>query len=636
MNRDDANAIRLHLLYKEFPEYFVWEGVKRKWMLRKRQTVVGRLCTVNPQEGERYFERLLLAKVRCPVSFDDLLSVDGQQCSTFRESAIRRGILQSDEYVDNCMAEAVLFHVPYCLHILFALVLVYGSTSDTQLLWDKYYFSLSEDFSHDTSLGEKDVLLKTVTTIDLILISMDKSISDYAIKFPFGYLPSTDRLSADYRHERSIIISDEDMARSFFLDGQGGTSKTFLYRALLTYVRSRGNIALAVATSGVAASLLPGGRTTHSRFNLPFDIDDKPIGKVSKQNSLGKMIVEARLIIWDEATMANRHSVESLDDVLRHLCDASLPFGGKLVLLGGDFRKTLPVVVRSSRESMVGACITISHIWCNVIRLELSENMRARQDPNFIAFLLRVGDGVEPVIFDDNIHIPNEMLIPFVDSEVSFGCLVDSVYPSFDTLSANPYALVNRAILTPINECVDYINDLLIDRFTGQVKEYISFNKTTNEMKQAEYEDYLNGVSASGLPLHVLRLKENFPIMLLRNLDPVRGLCNGTRLICRQLGDNFIKAEIATGDFKGDHVFIPRIPLESSSKLECPIPFRRLQIPVRLCFAMTINKSQGQTLGFVGIYLREPVFSHSQLYVALLRAKSAEFIKILIEPSTKK
>ncbi|KAL7085708.1 hypothetical protein ACP275_14G295400 [Erythranthe tilingii] len=660
MNCHDADAIRLNLLYKEFPEFFVWETVHRKWKLRKRQKVVGRLCTVNPQEGERYFERLLLVNIRCPVSFDDLLTVDGQQFNTFREAAVRRGFLQSDEYVDSCMAVAALFQVPYCLRVLFALLLVYGITSDIQLLWDMYYFSLYEDFARDTSLGDKEVLLKTVNAIDLVLISMNKSISDYPIKFPCGYLPSNDRLSADYNYERSIIVSAEDIVSMgqlnegqqqifdrlvhlidsrrqgfLFLDGPGGTGKTFLYRALLAYVRSRGNIALAVATSGVAASLLPGGRTAHSRFNLPFDLDDKPIGKVSKQSNLGKMIVEAGLIIWDEATMANRHSIESLDAVLRDLCDASLPFGGKLVLLGGDFRQTLPVVVRGSRESTIGACITSSPLWRDVTRLQLSENMRAREDPDFIAFLLRVGNGVEPVTSDDNIHIPNEMLIPFVGAESCFRCLVDSVYPSFDQFPANPYALVDRAILTPKNETVDWINDLLIDRFAGQVKEYISFNKTTDPMQQAEYEDYLNGVSANGLPPHVLRLKENCPIMLLRNLDPVRGLCNGTRLICCQLADNFIRAEIATGDFKGDHVFIPRIPLESSSKLECPIPFKRLQIPVRLCFAMTINKSQGQTLWFVGIYLRQPVFSHGQLYVALSRAKSAKSIKILIEPSRK-
>lgn len=83
----------------------------------------------------------------------------------------------------------------------------------------------------------------------------------------------------------------------------------------------------------------------------------------------------------------------------------------------------------------------------------------------------------------------------------------------------------------------------------------------------------------------------------------------------------------------GKHVFIPRIPLLSSQDEKLPIPFKRTQFPIRLCFAMTINKTQGQTLDFVEIYLREPVFSHGQLYVALSRAKSSDRVKILIRPT---
>ncbi|KAK4395922.1 ATP-dependent DNA helicase RRM3 [Sesamum angolense] len=122
--------------------------------------------------------------------------------------------------------------------------------------------------------------------------------------------------------------------------------------------------------------------------------------------------------------------------------------------------------------------------------------------------------------------------------------------------------------------------------------------------------------------------------MLLRNSNPIEGLCNGTRLICRGLGEKVIHAEIATGHFKGKQTFIPRIPLESPDKRQCPIPFTRTQFPVKLCFAMTINKAQGQTLDFVGVYLREPVFSHGQLYVALSRAKTGNSVKVLIQPPT--
>ncbi|KAL6550364.1 hypothetical protein OROMI_020852 [Orobanche minor] len=120
--------------------------------------------------------------------------------------------------------------------------------------------------------------------------------------------------------------------------------------------------------------------------------------------------------------------------------------------------------------------------------------------------------------------------------------------------------------------------------------------------------------------------------MLLRNINPSEGLCNGTRLICRHLDRNILGAEIVSGQHAGEFVFIPRIPLEPSDKQRCPIPLKRHQFPVRLCFAMTFNKSQGQTLDKVGLYLPQPVFSHGQLYVSLSRARHASDLRILIRP----
>ncbi|XP_012849576.1 PREDICTED: ATP-dependent DNA helicase PIF1-like [Erythranthe guttata] len=269
----------------------------------------------------------------------------------------------------------------------------------------------------------------------------------------------------------------------FFVDGPGGTGKTFLYRALLAYVRRKGEIALAVASSGVAASLQPGGRTAHSRFKLPLDVDDVGIGKVSKQSSLARMISEASLIIWDEASMANRHSIEAFEALLADICDSPLPFGGNIVLFGGDFRQTLPIVVNGSRGSMITACLVSSALWGGIHRMQLCQNMRAKEDPNFIDLLLRIGNGVETFIFDDNIKIPSHMLVPFDDAATSLDRLIRDVYPNLDTFMQNPDAFVGRAILTPKNDCVDELNDLLMERFAGKMKEYISFNATTDPLQ---------------------------------------------------------------------------------------------------------------------------------------------------------
>ena len=106
--------------------------------------------------------------------------------------------------------------------------------------------------------------------------------------------------------------------------------------------------------------------------------------------------------------------------------------------------------------------------------------------------------------------------------------------------------------------------------------------------------EFLNSLSPSGMPPHTLRLKINLPVVLLRNIDPDNGLCNGTRLICRNLARHVIEAEIITGRQTGKRVFIPRIPFHTAENEMNTVQFSRRQFPLRPAFAMTINKSQGR------------------------------------------
>ena len=140
---------------------------------------------------------------------------------------------------------------------------------------------------------------------------------------------------------------------------------------------------------------------------------------------------------------------------------------------------------------------------------------------------------------------------------------------------------------------------------------------------------FLYSLQTSGIPNHKLKLKVGTPIMLLRNLDQTDGLCNGTRLIITKLGSNVIEAEVITGPNLGNRTYIPKINM-SPSESSWPFKLIKRQFPFIVSYAMTINKSQGQSFHHIGLYLPHPGFSHGQLYVALSRVKNKDGLHILI------
>ena len=129
--------------------------------------------------------------------------------------------------------------------------------------------------------------------------------------------------------------------------------------------------------------------------------------------------------------------------------------------------------------------------------------------------------------------------------------------------------------------------------------------------------ELLNSLEVTRFPSHVLSLKLSAPIIILRSLDPPK-VTNGTRCVITKLSANTIEARISHGRYAGHNIIILRIPLIPSNST-LPFEYRRLQFPVALCFAMTINKSQGQTFKAVGVDLTNKSFTHGMLYVALYR-----------------
>jgi ATP-dependent exoDNAse (exonuclease V) alpha subunit len=180
------------------------------------------------------------------------------------------------------------------------------------------------------------------------------------------------------------------------------------------------------------------------------------------------------------------------------------------------------------------------------------------------------------------------------------------------------------------------INMKMIGRFHRNEMVYHSFDCAVDDPHNYYPEEFLNTLTPNGLPPHVLKLKIGCPVILLRNIDPANGLCNGTRLIIRGFQKNTIDTEIVLRQHARKQVFLPRVPLSPSDDEIFPFQFKQKQFPIRLSFAMTVNKTQGQTIPNVMVYLPEPVFSHGQLYVALSRATARSNIRILDVSATEK
>ena len=174
----------------------------------------------------------------------------------------------------------------------------------------------------------------------------------------------TDEQAAIFNTLLTAVRSHQQKA--VFVQAAGGCGKTMLINAVLDAVRSLepgGCVALATATTGKAAMHLSKGRTFHSRFKAPLILGDDCRLKIPLGTELANLVHMARIIVIDEATMLNNLLLEALDVFLRDLMNNDIVFGGKVLVLCGDFRQTLPVIPGASRAGIVAKCLNQHPLW---------------------------------------------------------------------------------------------------------------------------------------------------------------------------------------------------------------------------------------------------------------------------------
>ena len=667
---NETHEAARNLLYQDFPNKFVWVDKKKKWKIRQREFAIGRMYYVHPTSGERFYLRLLLTAVKGAISFEHLRTVNGVLYPTFKTACIALGLLEDDNEWTQCLQEASVMQTGSQLRFLFVTILRDCFPAQPEILWNEFKEYICDDLKH--ALRHRGIPEPTeeqaydygLYLIERILKLSGKSLADYEPMpvsqenwdHQFGNHLILEQRSYDhleqaqlaeeripnlnidqrYAYDQILNAVATQSGQCFFLSGPGGTGKTYLYNTLCHTLRSEGKIVLCVASSGIAALLLNGGRTAHSRFKIPINLHEGSTCSISKTSLDADLVRHTSLIICDEITMLHRYAPEAIDRTLCDILNSDKPFGGITVVFGGDFQQILPVVLKGSRPEIIGACFQRSKIWRELQILYLKINMRLGQDDEeereFARWQLDVGHGkhTDPA---GSIKIPSK----FHCQENKIESLINNIYPGITNTPHPPdHYFYERSILSARNDDVDALNKKILDSFPGQEKIYHSAD-SIKESKEGDASahmypvEYLNSINASGLPLAKLALKVGCPVMVLRNLNPQEGVCNGTRGIVTRLGTRIIEIRLLGGDHAGKHVFIPRLKIEPNNTA---IPFQlcRFQFPLRLAFVMTINKSQGQSLKHVGLDFRSPIFTHGQFYVGISRATSVNRIKIIWDP----
>jgi len=656
--------------YQEFPQHLTWKADKKVWSIRQKGFALGRMYYVGPTGGERFYLRTLLTVIKGARSFTDLRTFHGVVYPTFREACLAHGLLEDDREWELCLEDAVMMQTGHQLRQLFATILLFCDSSNPARLWNDFRQHICDDLQHRlTVMGRnnpsaEDAFDFGLYLLNKLLMESGHSLTDFAMPQPQhnwdieqGNHYIAKELSYNRDDEQAAALANilllnleqadafnrifdsvtHNKQKFFFLSGPGGTGKTFVYKTVCHRIRAEGWIVLCVASSGIAALLMRGGQTAHSMFKIPIDdLSEDSFCCIPKEGLLAGLIRSTVLIIWDEITMQHRHALEAVDKTCRDIRDSGAPFGGITVVIGGDFQQILPVIRRGSRESTVDATVQHSYLWNHVEILRLKQNMRLDEaSHSFAEWLLDIGHGRNSDALDGHVVLPEDMLTTDIDT------LIAKIYGSIEHEQhiPPPQYFSDRMILAARNGDVDEINKTVLHKMIGDEISFFSADEVIHEQgvdgqqpDQIGYPvEFLRSLSASGLPPGELTLKVGCPLILLRNLAPQQGLCNGTRMVVLRMSNRILEVRILGGDHDGKIAFIPRISLiPSTMNSDFTFQFKRRQFPVRLAFAMTINKAQGQSVKYVGLDLRVPVFSHGQLYVALSRATSHHRISVLL------
>ena len=524
----------------------------------------------------------------------------------------------------------------------FSRILVHSAPQDAQALFHQFVADLCDGDSGDAS-----VLSNALYAIEACMNEMGRTLTHEDYGFVLPDLPNDADLPVVGRRVRrrlfrengsvmsaEIAMLERDRLLELFTDEQraglelvmasvgtmrpcnvfavlasGGCGKTIFGNGLAAAIRAQGRIAICVAASALAAMLLDGGTTAHSKFHIPIPANDGTVCHFSATER--DLFRSADIILYDECSMVHHDVADTLERSLSDILQDSRPFGGKTVVFMGDFKQLLPVVrYGRGHEHTIQRCAW----WTQVTTVKFTLNWRAINNPEYAVFLESVGSGQLA-----EVHVPASSR---VDDATA---LIAAIY-------GDNTACQRHQILALTLETCKMVNAMCLSRLPGPLHEkYAADTYIDCRDPDGFPTEYVESLEMHGAPPFTLGLKIGARYMCIKNVDNSRGIINGTMLELLFIGARYLQVRVMSGPQKGSvDLLTSYVFTVTSDASGLPFTVVRRQYPIILAYCLSVHKAQGQSLDMVGIVFESDPFAHGQLYVALSRAASWDRVRVVL------
>jgi hypothetical protein len=634
LNHSDTFA--RSLLYSQIPEYYVWNN--EMWLRRKtKQRSLGRIFAVSSRNQELFALRRLLSVVRGATGWDDLRIVDGHCYESFQAACGARGMLADDgDIIDAFNETAQTCCSLDQLRQQFATLLLNRQCQNVPQFFEMMWVHLCRD-----SVVNPRNCAEALWSIEDVFASFGRSLTEADFGMILPQRPSHmclrltmfmerhmfDRSESESRRAAILatFTNEQDQALAavmaavdgnsptniFTILASAGCGKTMWVEGLTWSLRALGLIIINVAASALAATLLPGGSTAHSAFRIPIPTTSSSFCGIKSAER--ELIRQCKVICYDEVSMVGKEVAECLNRLLQDVMQCSEPFGGKVVVFLGDFKQLLPVEPGRKYPATVKDCSW----WPQTNVLRFTKNFRAAVHPEFCALLEVIGNGSL-----------EQVPIPASTRADSVADLISKVYGDNILAVSSSRHLIMAFTLEMCNE----INVACLAAIPGDEFCAVAHDDTKDNRQPDLYtDDYLSTLPLHGVPPSSLPMKVGARYMIIKNYNPAVGACNGTLCELLQFTRNIAHVKIQTGIHAGRVILLPRCSCHVSRENSgLPFDFTRVQFPLIPAYAVSVHKSQGQSLCRIGIIVDRDSFAHGQVYTALSRTSGWDNITVLM------